>query len=131
MTLTFPVPYLASADSRRFNRRQSRAQQQRALRTLTVSHDPLFGLGGQLAQLREAIKNRGEKIPGRTSDESLEMVEQQVSEAFAVMKMMDHDRMMRLIPKYVSGAVCIVLLVLLLNVKPIVGFLVEFLGSYV
>lgn len=130
MTLTFLTPYLASADSRRLNRRQSRAQQQRVLSTLTVNHDTLLGLGGQLAQLREAIKNRGEKIPGRTSDESLEMVEQQVSEAFAVMKMMDHDRMMRLIPKCVSGAVCIVLLVLLLNVKPIVGFLVEFLGSY-
>lgn len=93
MTLTFPVPYRASADRRRFNRWQSRAEQQKVLCTLNTTYDRMFGLGGQLPQLRDAIRNRGERIPGRSPAESLEMVEQELAvTADAIKTMMREER---------------------------------------
>ena len=66
MIFTTAPGYLASRDTLNFHRRQTAAQQQQALGNKSLP---------QLYQLRAAIQNRGEKIPGRTAEESLAMVD--------------------------------------------------------
>ena len=56
--------YRASRDTLHFNRKQTRTEQQRALANLSLR---------QLDQLRHAIRFEGERIPGRTARESLDM----------------------------------------------------------
>ena len=57
--------YRASRDTLHFNRKQKRVEQQRVLADLSLR---------QLSQLRHAIRFEGERIPGRTARESLDMV---------------------------------------------------------
>lgn len=73
MPLVLTPPYLASKDSR-FKRRQTREEQEKLLNGLDWNNLP-FSRGGKLGELRTAIMRGGEKIPGRTSAESLEMVD--------------------------------------------------------
>ena len=126
MTLTLPPPYLASTDTRRFNRRQTPAEQQRALGTLTVTSDALFGLGGQLIQLRDAIENRGEKIPGRTSEESLDMVNHTITVTVVAVKQMSHDHMLMVLGKCAVAAIGAVMIFGLFNIMPISNALADF-----
>jgi hypothetical protein len=70
--------YLASRDSSRFSDNQTREQQMTALSELTLEYG-FASRGGQLGELRTAIQNGAERIPGRTSSESIQMVDTMIS----------------------------------------------------
>lgn len=68
--------YHASSDRERFNKKQTSAQQLAALRTLSYGVSAITGEFGTLIELRLAIIHEGEKIPGRTAEQSLQMVDE-------------------------------------------------------
>lgn len=125
MTFTLPQPYLASADTRRFNRRQTRAEQQRVLCSLTVTSDALFGLGGQLIQLRDAIENRGERIPGRTAEESLDMVNHTITMTITMINQMSHEHMLMVFGKCAVASVGALMIFGMFNIVPIINWMVS------
>lgn len=72
--------YRASQDPARFNKHQSINQQRHALRSLSFGWDGIMGEIGTIQELRLAIIEDGECIPGRTSEESLVMVDEALVE---------------------------------------------------
>ncbi len=101
--------YLASKDTRRFNENQTKAEQYEALGTLDYYRD-ILGPGGQLVELREAILNEGETIPGRTSDESLQMVNVAISTTIKWMNFDIDERMKRTIKLTIMSFAALILL---------------------
>lgn len=77
--LTTTPGYLASRDTLTFHKRQSPSEQQMLLGNKSLP---------QLYSLRGAIEHRGEKIPGRTGEESLAMVNHVIAWCHGV----DRDR---------------------------------------
>ena len=111
-------PYRASADPRRFSDRQTREQQQAALSSLSLTLTSRGEFRGQLAQLRDAIKNRGELIPGRSVEESLQMVDMSVGNRLGGVQDRAHDRPLVIAMWGVAAMVGVGMLCLLLNVDP-------------
>jgi hypothetical protein len=69
MTITAASGYLASADSARFPGPRPREEQMTQLATLSYDRDAT----GELNELLDAVVNHGELIPGRSSQESIDM----------------------------------------------------------
>lgn len=67
--------YRASIDFQRFNRWQTHEEQMLGLRTLSYVNSRLDGESGELLELRHAIINGAETMPGQTKRKSLVMVD--------------------------------------------------------
>lgn len=72
--------YRASQDPARFDKHQSLNQQRHALRSLSYGWDGVMGEIGTIQELRLAIIEDDERIPGRTPAESLAMVDEVLDE---------------------------------------------------
>lgn len=72
--------YRASNDPARFDKHQTLDQQRDALRSLSYRLNGVMDEIGTIEELRLAIMENGETIPGRSAQESIELVEEIIAE---------------------------------------------------